>query len=70
MVSQYDKLWIALILALIQLLNGVFHYHIGLSEEAVTTLVVLLAPTLTYLIPNKQSGTVAITQPPDSPNKV
>lgn len=54
MFSSVDKAIVALIMAVIFLLNHYFAANIGISPEQVQVWVAVLTPILVYLIPNKQ----------------
>lgn len=52
--SAYSKAIVALIMAVIGVLNVVFGMDIEVSPEFITALVVhVLTPALVYLVPNK-----------------
>jgi hypothetical protein len=51
--AQYNKAIVALVMALIGVLNVFFGANITANPEAITAIVSLLTPVLVYLIPNK-----------------
>lgn len=51
MYTQFDKAIVALIMAIVGVSN-IFGFHWGLTEAAVTALVVSLTPVLVWLVPN------------------
>ena len=54
MYTELDKAIVAVVMGVIVILNTLFHENIGVSQEAVNTVVALLTPVLIYLIPNKE----------------
>jgi hypothetical protein len=58
MFSQFDKAIVALIMAIVQLVN-LFGFHFGIDQNTVTTLVALATPVLVHFVPNlpKDPGT-------------
>lgn len=51
--AQYNKALVALIMAVIGLVNVIWGTNITANPEAVTAVVSLLTPALVYLVPNK-----------------
>lgn len=52
--ERYNKAWIALVIAILGVLENVFGLSwIGISEEWVNTLFFVLTPILVYLVPNR-----------------
>jgi purine-cytosine permease-like protein len=52
--TEYNKAWVALIMAILVVLDQVFGISFGdvLSEEFITMLLAVLTPILVWLIPN------------------
>lgn len=55
MFTTLDKAIVALVMAIVYLLNNLFGINLGLDEGLVNTIVVGLTPVLVWLIPNKKS---------------
>ena len=55
MLTKYDKAIIALIMAVLGLLNTWFDRILPITEGQITVLVSLLTPLLVYAIPNKKT---------------
>jgi hypothetical protein len=54
MIGEYNKAWVALVMAILVVLEQSFGLHIaGMSEEFVTNLLVILTPLLVWLVPNR-----------------
>lgn len=53
MISTFDKAIVALIMAGLAVWNMTAPWQIGLTEDQVTTLIVVLSPLIVYLVPNK-----------------
>lgn len=51
MYTQFDKAIVAVVMAAVGLSN-IFGFHWGLTEPAVTALVVSLTPVLVWIVPN------------------
>jgi hypothetical protein len=51
--SQYNKAWIALIMALVTMVELYFGATLPITEEWLTTLLLVLSPILVWLIPNR-----------------
>lgn len=54
MFTSIDKALTAIVMAVLFLLNSVFHIDIGLSEETVAGILAAATPLLVWLIPNKE----------------
>ena len=61
MFTSLDKALVALIMAVLYILNYAFGIHFGLDETTVTTIVVAVTPVLVWLVPNKGGS-----QPPST----
>ncbi len=55
MFTTMDKALVALIMGLLSLLNLVFGVDLGISVEAVSSVIALVTPFLVWLIPNKSA---------------
>lgn len=53
MLSSVDKAIVALIMAIVALINSTTNFHIGLTETQVTVILTVLSPALVWLVPNK-----------------
>jgi small-conductance mechanosensitive channel len=51
--SQYNKAYIALIMAIVTLVDLYFGTALPITEEWITTALLLLSPILVWLIPNR-----------------
>jgi len=58
MFTSVDKALIAVVMAVIYLLNTFAGLHLGVSEEFLNTVIAVITPILVYLIPNKPSSRV------------
>ena len=52
--TEFNKAIVAGIMALIYILNNFFNFHIGLTEDKINAIIVVLTPLLVYIIPNKE----------------
>lgn len=52
---MYNKAWVALIMALLMIVEEYVGWSFGLSEEAVVGIIAALTPVLVWLIPNRES---------------
>lgn len=55
MFTTIDKALVALIMAVLFLLNHFFNVNFGLDESTVTSIVAVLTPILVWAIPNKKA---------------
>lgn len=53
MFTGMDKALIAGVMAIIYLINTLTSFHIGFTEEQVTSVIMVLTPILVWLVPNK-----------------
>lgn len=53
MFTSMDKALVALVMAIIYILNHFFGIHLGLDEATVTTFITLITPIIVWLTPNK-----------------
>jgi thiamine transporter ThiT len=53
MMGEYSKAWVALIMAIIVLIELYFGWTFGLTEEWIVGLVTLLTPIFVWLVPNR-----------------
>jgi hypothetical protein len=51
--SEYNKAWIAAIMAVITIADLYFETSLSITEEWITTLLLVLSPSLVWLIPNR-----------------
>jgi hypothetical protein len=51
--SEYNKAWIAAVMAIVTLVDLYFSWDHGITEEYLTMLLVVLSPILVWLIPNR-----------------
>ena len=58
MITAHDKAIIAVIMAVVGLLNSFGITHFNLSESTVTELVMVLSPALVWLVPNKDAANI------------
>lgn len=55
---MYNKAWVALIMALITIIEQWTGWSFGIGEEAATAFLALLTPILVWLVPNaRPAGT-------------
>lgn len=58
MVTEFDKAWVALILAILTLLELYFGIAVSfLNENVILSVLAIASPILVYLIPNRVSRT-------------
>lgn len=53
MFTSIDKALVAIVMAVIYILNTYFGFHLGVSEQLLNTIVAIVTPLLVYLVPNK-----------------
>jgi len=56
MFTTFDKALVALIMALLSILNLVFGVDLGLDEATISALVATLTPLAVYLWPNRSAA--------------
>lgn len=54
--QQYNKAIVALIMAIIGVVNLIWQFPVPVDEAVVTAVVALATPLLVYLVPNKKAG--------------
>ena len=54
MFTSIDKALVALVMAVLSILNLVFGINIGFAPETISTVIAAITPFLVWLIPNKQ----------------
>ena len=53
MYTTFDKALVALIMAVLNILQSVFHISVGISPDTLTVIIAALTPVLVWLFPNK-----------------
>lgn len=54
MFTSLDKALVAGIMAVIFVINNLFHLNIGISEQTLNAIVGALTPVLVYYMPNRE----------------
>ena len=52
--TEFNKAIVAAVMAIIYILNNFFGMHIGITEDKLNAIIVILTPILVYIIPNKE----------------
>lgn len=52
MYTQFNKAIVALIMAIIMIVQNRFHISLGIDEATLTSILAVLTPILVYFIPN------------------
>ncbi len=68
-ITAYNKAIVALIMAIIGIVNLKWPGLIGLDQDTVTAVVAALTPILVWIVPNKPSAPAAAPAPQPSPDK-
>lgn len=53
--QTHNKAWVALVMAALGILEQVFGYTLGVSEQWVTMVLFILSPLLVWLVPNHRA---------------
>jgi hypothetical protein len=53
MFTSLDKALVALIMAVLYIVNNVFGLHVGIDPAMLSGIIVALTPILVYIFPNK-----------------
>ena len=51
--GEYNKAWIALAMAVLAILEQIFHFNPGISEEWIAGLIAVITAFLVWLVPNR-----------------
>jgi hypothetical protein len=51
-VTQYSKAWAALVMAILAIIELHWGFNLGIGEDTVLIIIVLLTPLFVWLIPN------------------
>ena len=55
MFTSIDKALVAMVMAVLSILNLVFGINIGIAPETISALIAAVTPFLVWLIPNRQT---------------
>ena len=53
MSGEYNKAWVSLIMAVLVIIEQVWGFKLGFSEETVTIILAVIWPLLVWLVPNR-----------------
>ena len=56
MFTSFDKAIVAVIMGILLILEQIFGWSFGLTEEGVTVILAVLTPIFVYFFPNKVPG--------------
>jgi hypothetical protein len=51
--SEYNKAWVSLVMAILVIINQIWGVDLGLNEEKIGILLAVIWPILVWLVPNR-----------------